>query len=39
MLRANLHYGQHFGNKFAALKLAIPLAAQTSSMPSDEYSN
>jgi hypothetical protein len=39
MLWGKLHYAQHFDNEFAALKPAIALAARTSSMPSDEYSN
>jgi hypothetical protein len=39
MMRAKLHQVQQIDNKCAALKLAIKLAARTSLMPSDEYSN
>jgi hypothetical protein len=35
---AKLHGVQHIGNKCAALKMEIPLAARTSLTLSDEYS-
>jgi hypothetical protein len=39
MMGAKLQPEQQIGNKCGALKPAIRLAARTSVMPSDEYSN